>query len=66
MLKDDREQLKKLMMNYPSKDVMKELSSIAIEVAGELSDIGVKEMAKDYVKFSAALDDLISGRPFLI
>ena len=66
MLQEDKDKLKEIMMNYPAKDLMKELAGIALEVAGDVSDAGAKEMAKDYVQFSVALDDLTSGRPFLI
>jgi len=66
MLKEDKDKIKDLLMNYPCKEVMKQFSAAAIEVAGEVSDAGAQEMAKELVKFSVALDDLISGRPYLV
>ena len=66
MLKEDRDKLKELMMNYPAKDLMAELSGVAQEVADDLSDMGAKEMAKDYVRIVVSLEDITSGRPFLI
>lgn len=66
MLPEDKETLKRILMEYPAKMVMRELSGLALEVAGEVSDAGAKEMAKDYVQFSVALEDLTSGRPFLV
>jgi hypothetical protein len=66
MLNKDKDMLKELLEQYSAKEVMKELSSIALEVAGDVSDDGFKDKAKELVKFSAALDDLTSGRPFLI
>jgi hypothetical protein len=45
---------------------MVSLSQLALEQASEFSDLGLADQAKDLVKFSISLDDLISGRPFLI
>jgi len=66
MLKEDREKLKELMMNYSAKDLMNELSEVALEVAGDLSDIGSNEMSKLYTVLSVSLEELSSGRPFLV
>jgi hypothetical protein len=66
MLIKDRQILKDILMNYTAQEVMRELSEISSDVADELSDNGFKDQAKDMVKFSVALNDLISGRPFLI
>jgi hypothetical protein len=66
MSKEDKAKLRELMRNYPAKAVMGELSKIALEVAGEVSDDGHSDLAKEYVRFSVALDDVISGRPFLV
>lgn len=66
MLKEDKEKLRELMRNYPAKAVMGELAKIALEVASEVSDDDHSDLAKEYVRFSVALDDMISGRPFLV
>ncbi len=66
MLKEDKDKLRELLKNYSPKEVMADLSEVAMEAAGDMSDGGMKDQAKDLVKFSVALDDLISGRPFLI
>lgn len=66
MLKEDKEKLRELMRNYPAKAVMGELAKIALEVASEVSDDDHSDLAKEYVRFSVALDDVISGRPFLV
>lgn len=66
MLPFDKEYLKNMLLIYPPKEVMRELAGIALEVADEASDNGSKETAKELVLFSVALDDLITGRPFLV
>lgn len=66
MLKEDKEKLRDLLKSYSPKEVMADLSEIALEAAGDISDAGMQDQAKELVKFSVALDDLISGRPFLI
>lgn len=69
MLKEDREKLKELMLQYPAKDLMKALSETALEVAGDLSDMcggHTPPIAKDYVQLSVSLEDLATGRPFLV
>lgn len=66
MLKEDKDKLRELLKNYSPKEVMADLSEVAMEAADDMSDNGMKDQAKDLVKFSVALDDLILGRPFLI
>jgi hypothetical protein len=66
MLNKDKDKLQELLELYSSKEVMRELSTIALELAGDCSDDGFKEKAKELVQFSVALDDLVSGRPFLV
>lgn len=66
MLNKDKDKLQELLEQYSAQEVMKELSTIALELAGDCSDDGLKEKAKELVQFSVALDDLVSGRPFLV
>jgi hypothetical protein len=69
MLKEDKETLKELMLHYPAKDLMKALSEVALEVAGDLSDLcegHAPPIAKDYTQLSVSLEELASGRPFLV
>lgn len=66
MLEQDRNKLKELFSNYSPQELISELSDVALETASELSDDGLKERAQDLVKFSVSLEDLISGRPFLV
>jgi hypothetical protein len=63
---NDKEMLKKLFKSYRVSEVMKELSKSSLEVASDLSDDGFKDEAKELVQFSATLDDIVSGRPFLV
>lgn len=66
MLREDREKLRELLSNYSPKEVMANLASVALEAADDLSDNGIKEKAQELVVFSSSLEDLISGRPFLV
>jgi len=66
MLQQDRDKLRELFSNYSPKEIMADLVSIALESANDLSDNGYKQQAQDLVKFAVSLEDLISGRPFLI
>jgi hypothetical protein len=62
----DQDKLRDLFKNYSPQEIMVSLSQLALEQASEFSDLGLADQAKDLVKFSISLDDLISGRPFLI
>lgn len=66
MLLETRELLKLILKENSSKEVMRELASIAADLADDLSDEGLNEKAKEMTVFSSSLDDLISGRPFLV
>lgn len=66
MLNKDKDMLHELLEQYSTQEVMKELSSIALELAGDCSDDGLKDKAKELVKFSVSLEDLSKGRPFLL
>lgn len=69
MLKEDKEKLKELMMGYSAKVLMEALSEVALEVASDLSDMcegHSSPIVKQYTQLSASLDDLVSGRPFLV
>lgn len=69
MLKEDKDKLKELMMSYPAKDLVEALSEVALEVAGDLSDMcggHSTPIAKTYTQLSATLEDVAKGRPFLV
>lgn len=66
MLQADKDKLKELLKTYTAKEVMRELSDVALEAAGDLSDNGNQKEAKEMTVFSVALEDLVTGRPFLV
>lgn len=66
MLQADKDKLKELLKVYSPKLVMRELSHVALEAAGDLSDDGFQKESKEMTMLSVALDDLVSGRPFLV
>lgn len=66
MLQEDRDKIKELLKNYSTKEVVSNLAAVALETADDLSDDGLKDQAQDLVRFSVSLEDLISGRPFLV
>lgn len=66
MLPEDEEVLKELFLNYSPQLIMKRLSVLALEAASDCSDNGLKDRAKELVQFSIAMEDLTSGRPFLL
>jgi len=69
MLKEDKEKLKELMMNYPADVLMKELAETALEVAGDISDLhqgNAPPIVKRYTQLAVTLEDIMSGRPFLV
>jgi hypothetical protein len=66
MLQEDELLLKELFINYPAKLVMKRLAAITLDAASDCSDVGYNDKAKELVQISVAIDDIISGRPFLV
>ena len=66
MLKEDMDKLKDLVMNYSPNEFMKVLKTVVQDVADENSDNGLKERAKDFSRLAQTLDDITSGRPFLV
>lgn len=66
MLNKDKAKLIELFKKYSPEEIMKNLSSIAIDTASDLSDDGFKDQSKNLTRFSMALDDLISNKPYLI
>lgn len=66
MLPVDKENLKSILLNYNPKEVMREMSELAIEAAGEMSDEGLKSLSKQMTVFAASLEDLVRGRPYLV
>ena len=69
MLKEDKDKLKELVMNYPVKDLMKALSEVTSEVVDDMSDLHeghAPPIVKEYAQFAATLEDLAEGRPFLL
>jgi hypothetical protein len=66
MFPDDKENLKRILMSYSSKELLKELVAMTLDAAGNYSDIGDSQRAKEYTNLSVSLEDLSSGRPFLV
>lgn len=66
MLPEDEEGLKELLIMYGPKTVMRRLSVLASEAADEASDFDLKEQAKELSQMAQALEDITSGRPFLV
>ena len=66
MLLETKELLKVILRENSSKEIMKQLSSIAMDLADDFSDEGLNEKAKEMTVFSSSLNDLVSGRPFLV
>lgn len=69
MLKEDKEKLKELVMNYPPDMLLKELASAVSEVADEMADGhegAPPPIVKRYTVMASSLEDLMSGRPFLV
>lgn len=69
MLNDDRERLKEIMTHYPVKEFMKVASEVALEVAGDITDLQgghSPPIAKEFTQLSVLLDELVEGRPFLV
>lgn len=66
MLAEDLDTLKDLLQNYSPQEVAGALAQAAIETASDLSDDGFNDKSKQLVVFAASLEDLISGRPYLV
>ncbi len=66
MLLEDEIKLVELFEQYPPKVIMTALSAIAQSVADDCSDNGFSDKAKELTLLSVAIDDIISGRPYLV
>lgn len=69
MLKEDKDKLKELMMNYSADQFLKEMAEVALEVAGDLSDLhegSPPPIAKRYTQIAVSLEDIVAGRPYLM
>jgi len=66
MLQRDQKKLFDLLSKYPTKEVMNNLVKMSFTLADDLSDQGSKEQAQELLKFAVSLEELISGRPYLI
>lgn len=58
--------LKSMLKMYSAKELMQELGEVAAELADECSDDGLKDKAKELSIFAQTMEDLVSGRPFLV
>ena len=63
---NNKTKLKNLLQEYSAKEVLAALSNTASDLASDFCDYGLKDKAKDLIHLSAVLDDLISGKPFLL
>jgi len=69
MLLEDKKILKKLMMSYSADVFIKDMADVALEVAGDLSDLheGTSPaVSKRYTQIAVLLEDIVSGRPYLL
>lgn len=66
MLKEDKDFLRNLLADYGPKEVMKALLEATAEAADEASDNGLKDDAKELSFMAQTLEDITSGRPFLV
>lgn len=66
MLQEDKDKLRELLKEYSAKEVMRDFSEIALSAADEYSDMDLKDKVKELILFAVAMEDLISGRPFLV
>jgi hypothetical protein len=69
MLPEDKEKLKELMMNYSADVFLREMADVALEVASDLSDLHEgcpPPVAKRYTQIAVSLEDIVSGRPYLV
>lgn len=62
----DNALLKSMLKLYSTKEMMQGLAEAASEMADESSDNDLKDKAKELSLFAQTMEDLISGRPFLI
>lgn len=66
MFKEDKDFLKNLLADYDPKLVMRALAEAAQEAADEASDDGLSDDAKQLSLMAQALEDITSGRPYLV
>lgn len=66
MLPEDEDIVRDLFLNYSPQLIMRRLSALALEAADNFSDLQLKHRAKELVALSISLEDLVSGRPFLV
>lgn len=66
MLAEDLDKLKDLFRNYSPQEVAGALAQAAMETASDMSDDGFSDKSKELVVFASSLEDLISGRPYLV
>lgn len=58
--------LKEMLKTYSTKNVMLALAKAASDLADNYVDSGMKDNAKELSLLSQSLEDLVSGRPFLV
>jgi hypothetical protein len=58
--------LRSMLKMYSTKEMMQGLAEAAADMADECSDNDLKDKAKELSLFAQTMEDLISGRPFLI
>lgn len=66
MFQEDKEFLKNLFADYSPQEIMKALVEVVGEAADEASDEGLKDDAKALSQMAKTLEDITSGRPFLV
>lgn len=66
MFQDDKEFLKGLFVDYTPQEVMKAMLEVVAEAADEASDNGCKDDAKALSQMAKTLEDITSGRPYLV
>lgn len=66
MFQEDKEFLKNLFVDYSPQEVMKTLVEVVGEAADEASDEGLKDDAKALSQMAKTLEDITSGRPYLV
>lgn len=65
-MKEDKDFLRNLFVDYDPKEVMKALVEVVGEAADEASDNDLKDDAKALSQMAQSLEDITSGRPFLV
>jgi hypothetical protein len=58
--------LRSMLKTYSTKEMMQGLAKAAAQMADESSDNYLKDKAKELSLFAQTMEDLVSGRPFLI